>query len=188
MEREYTPNNKIIIYWLFAYVLPASFFGVIIYLGFLNLVQFTSSAISNKALASSIESYLKLSVLIWLSLIIILFIYSVLIRTKYNFKFEDNHLSIKKGFFFFKEENIPYSQINQISLSQNFIEKLLKINKILIQTPGRAGTLRAQVSLKQTAQSIHPAYRYKQFRPAALLFGITNGEEIISYLESKINL
>ncbi len=81
---------------------------------------------------------------ILLLFIIPLVIYNVFLRKSYQYIITDNGVKIKGGIFTKITKDVPFSQITDVNISQNILEKALRIYELHIQTAGSKSIVETQ--------------------------------------------
>ncbi|MEE9349697.1 MAG: PH domain-containing protein [Flavobacteriaceae bacterium] len=89
----------------------------------------------------------KIQKMIWGLIIILLFllIKSILDYFYFKFKIVDNHFVLKEGVLNKKQLSIPFERIQNINFKQNFIQQLINVTQVEVET---AGAKKTEISIK----------------------------------------
>lgn len=67
---------------------------------------------------------------------LVILIGSILLYLNFSFFIQHEHLLIRKGIFIRKEISIPFSRIHAVHIEQNFIQRLVNVVRVKIETAG----------------------------------------------------
>ena len=89
----------------------------------------------------------------WISLIIIFqiatFIALVLRKIKFQYEFGEKNIILKQGVISKSERQIFYGRIQNISLSQDFVDKIMGVASLVIETASDSGGAKLAVEAKK---------------------------------------
>lgn len=101
-----------------------------------------------KAKSFSLEDNFHNILLFWIGLALITFFIRVislfLWKKNYAFNFTPEHIYYKEGVFSISEKHMPYSSIQDVSVSQSFVERIFGLSKVIIEN---AAQQQAQIGL-----------------------------------------
>ncbi len=129
-------GRKTLWYFVFERLQPAiAFLGIAVF-----LFIFQESPSLKTIPIANLENYITMAIWIVLGICIIAFFAAFLISwlfyLNYEFLLSKDALKIKQGVFDKEEVAIPYRQIQNINLSQNFFYRTLGISRLIILTAG----------------------------------------------------
>ncbi|HIE45169.1 MAG TPA: hypothetical protein EYP87_03130 [Flavobacteriaceae bacterium] len=88
---------------------------------------------------------LKFAIILVLSVLLFFLIRSILAYLNYRFKIENEHFILKHGILRKKYVSIPFDRIQNINFNQNFIQQLINVTQVDVET---AGAKSIEISIK----------------------------------------
>lgn len=96
-------------------------------------------------ISGTVRDYILFFYLGLILLVLLQFIYTYLLFSKYTFCVSDDAFHLHKGLFRRREIEIPFDRIQNINLQQNFLQQVLSVVGLDIET---AGESKAEVQIK----------------------------------------
>lgn len=96
-------------------------------------------------ISESVREYILFFYLGIILLVVLQFIYTYILFKKYTFYLSDDGFHLQKGLFNRREIEIPFDRIQNINLQQNFLQQILSVVGLDIET---AGESKAEVQIK----------------------------------------
>lgn len=95
--------------------------------------------------SESVRDYILYFYLGLIALVVLQFIYTYVLFRKYTFYISDDAFHLHKGLFKRREIEIPFDRIQNINLQQNFLQQILSVVGLDIET---AGESKAEVQIR----------------------------------------
>ena len=90
------------------------------------------------------------------AILLYILIRSVLLYLNFKFKIKDNAFILKQGILSKSNVSIPFEKIQNINFKQNFIQQLINVTQVEIET---AGAKTVEISIKALFSAINRAFK-----------------------------